>query len=97
MNRRKFILDTSLVASIVAMIPGFSWAALKSSASWIRKSIDRQALVKRHNVVLTNTGKFHLEMHWWHAAHFPPVGKQAPGFPDGDKWVVKWVGLNAAP
>ncbi len=54
MNRRKFIRNTSFMASALTMTPSLNRAAESLSPSEDQKPIDRQALVTRHNVVLTN-------------------------------------------
>lgn len=53
MNRRKFIRNTSITASALAMTPSLNWAADGLLAPDEKKAIDRYALVTRHNVVLT--------------------------------------------
>lgn len=53
MNRRKFISNTSFVASGLAVTPSLGWAANGLLAPKENNVIDRNALVKRHNVVLT--------------------------------------------
>jgi hypothetical protein len=50
MNRRKFIRNTSFMASTLAMTPSLGWAADESSAPKDNTSIDRHALVTRHNI-----------------------------------------------
>jgi len=54
MNHRKFIRNTSFIASILALLPALNWAADGFPAPKDGTPIDRHALVRRHNVVLTN-------------------------------------------
>ena len=54
MNRRKFIRDSSFLASALAMTPSLNWAAGELLPPKDKKPIDRRALVTRHNIVLDN-------------------------------------------
>ncbi len=50
MNRRKFIRETSFMASALGMAPAIDWAAEEPSAPNDKKAIDRYALVTRHDI-----------------------------------------------
>lgn len=51
MNRRKFIRKTSFIASALAVTPSLNWAAGESLLTpKDKKSIDRRALVTRHDI-----------------------------------------------
>lgn len=50
MNRRKFIRNTSFIASALTVTPSFSWAAGGVVVPKNRRAIDRHALVIRHNI-----------------------------------------------
>src|SRR5271168_1990782 len=49
MNRRKFIRNTSFIASALVMKPSLNWAD-GSLAPTDKKNIDRHALVTRHDI-----------------------------------------------
>ena len=50
MNRRKFIRDSSLMASALTLTPSLDWGAESLSPPADQKRIDRQALVTRHDI-----------------------------------------------
>ncbi len=87
---------STFVAVLIALAPALAAA---------EGALDRHALVARHNIEwndpqgqipLGNGGLLYavaMMAAGWDGA----PDKQAPGFPDDGKWVVRWEGLSKAP